>query len=138
MNWGGRIVLAFVAFIVIITSMVVISMRQDFFLVAEDYYDQEIQYQTQIDKMKTTNSANASVKLSKEANKLNFMFSENPEKGEIHFFRPSDATKDFRVAVLNEKNQSIDKSKLTKGLWRVKISWSASGKEFYTEETVII
>jgi hypothetical protein len=118
--------------------MVVVSMRQSIFLVAPDYYDQEIKYQSQIDKMQATSDSNASIKIVNNQDKIELEFSVIPEKGEILFFRPSDATLDFTVAVLNEKVQSISKSKFSKGFWKMKISWRANGKEFYTEKTVII
>ncbi|MFT7160631.1 MAG: nitrogen fixation protein FixH [Bacteroidia bacterium] len=138
MNWGNKVVLAFGVFMAIIITMVVVSMRQSIFLVAPDYYDQEIKYQSQIDKMQATSDSNASIKIVNNQDKIELEFSVIPEKGEILFFRPSDATLDFTVAVLNEKVQSISKSKFSKGFWKMKISWRANGKEFYTEKTVII
>ncbi|MFT7033558.1 MAG: nitrogen fixation protein FixH [Cyclobacteriaceae bacterium] len=138
MNWGNKVVLAFGVFMAIIITMVVVSMRQSIFLVAPDYYDQEIKYQSQIDKMQATSDSNASIKIVNNQDKIELEFSVIPEKGEILFFRPSDATLDFTVAVLNEKVQSISKSKFSKGFWKMKISWKANGKEFYTEKTVII
>ena len=138
MNWGNKVVLAFVVFMGIIITMVVVSMKQDISLVAPDYYDQEIKYQSQIDKMQAASDSNASITILKSNDKIELEFSEIPEKGEIHFFRPSDATLDFKVAVLSEKVQSISKSKFNKGFWKMKISWSANGKEFYTEKTVVI
>ena len=52
MNWGTKITLSFIAFVGIIITMVVISMRQDISLVAKDYYVQEIAYQDQIDRIR--------------------------------------------------------------------------------------
>ena len=52
MNWGNKIMLSFSVFVAIIITMVVVSMKQDVFLVSEDYYDKEVKYQNQIDKMK--------------------------------------------------------------------------------------
>jgi nitrogen fixation protein FixH len=138
MNWGNKVVLAFGVFMAIIITMVVVSMRQSIFLVAPDYYDQEIKYQSQIDKMQATSDSNASITIANNLDKIELEFSVIPENGEILFFRPSDATLDFTVAVLNEKVQSISKSKFSKGFWKMKISWKADGKEFYTEKTVII
>ena len=45
MNWGNRIILVFVCFIAFILSMVTRAFQQDFDLVAEDYYAQELNYQ---------------------------------------------------------------------------------------------
>ena len=138
MNWGYKIVFSFGVFAAIIITMVVVSMRQSIFLVAPDYYDQEIKYQAQIDKMQATSDSKASITIANSKDKIELEFSVIPENGEILFFRPSDATLDFTVAVLNEKVQSISKSKFNKGFWKMKISWKADGKGFYTEKTMII
>ena len=47
MNWGHKITISFVLFVALIASMVVICVRQDIFLVAPDYYKQEIEFDTQ-------------------------------------------------------------------------------------------
>ena len=138
MNWGNKIMLSFSVFVAIIITMVVVSMKQDVFLVSEDYYDKEVKYQTQIDKMQLTSDEKAIVVISKNTDHVQFDFSDVPEKGEILFFRPSDATKDFKVAVMKEKRQSLSKTNLEKGYWKMKISWSANGKDYYTEKSVVI
>ncbi|MEQ6121628.1 FixH family protein [Reichenbachiella sp. MALMAid0571] len=138
MNWGNKVVLSFIAFVIIIVTMVVVSMKQDIFLVSEDYYDKEVKYQSQIDKMKLASSERATVTISKDSDKVQFDFSDVPEKGEILFFRPSDATKDFKVEVMKEKRQSLSKDNLGKGYWKMKISWSANGNDYYTEKSIVI
>jgi len=138
MNWGNKVVLSFIAFVIIIVTMVVVSMKQDIFLVSEDYYDKEVKYQSQIDKMKLASSERATVTISKDSDKVQFDFSDVPEKGEILFFRPSDATKDFKVEVMKEKRQSLLKDNLGKGYWKMKISWSANGNDYYTEKSIVI
>ena len=51
MNWGYKIVVAFVIFAAFIGTLVGICVNQDISLVAKDYYRQEIAYQEQIDRM---------------------------------------------------------------------------------------
>ena len=52
MDWGKGIILTLTAFAGIIISMVVICVRQDdIHLVTQNYYEEEIKYQDQIDKM---------------------------------------------------------------------------------------
>ena len=130
--------LSFSVFVAIIITMVVVSMKQDVFLVSEDYYDKEVKYQNQIDKMQLTSDEKATVVISKNSHHVQFEFSEVPEKGEILFFRPSDASQDFKVAVMKEKKQSLSKVNLEKGYWKMKISWSVNGKDYYTEKSVVM
>ena len=138
MNWGNKIILSFSVFVAIIITMVVVSMKQDVFLVSEDYYDKEVKYQAQIDKMQLTSDEKATVVISKNSDHIQIEFSDVPEKGEILFFRPSDATQDFKVVVMKEKTQLLSKVNLEKGYWKIKISWSANGKDYYTEKSVVI
>ena len=50
-SWGTGIVIAFAIFMAVTVSTAVYMMNQDVNLVADDYYDQEIKYQQQIDRI---------------------------------------------------------------------------------------
>ncbi len=61
MGWSKKITFAYVGFVALIVTMVVVSMRQKVDLVSKDYYAKELNYQSDINKMsnanyKTTNS----------------------------------------------------------------------------------
>ena len=60
--------------------------------------------------------------------------------GEIIFYRPSDARKDFTVKldIAKVENQSIRVAKLDRGLWVVKVSWKKDGKGYYKEEKMVL
>ena len=141
MNWGFKIVISFLAFMAIIISMVVICMRQDVSLVAPDYYKQEIAYQSHIDKQK--NAILAADKMEFTYNKGDEQFSlvsKEYAEGELHLYRPSDATKDVKVPfIVNSGEQATITSKgLEKGLWKAKLTWQKGEKTYYLEKTVVI
>lgn len=142
-GWGTRVTILYCSFVVMILILVFIAMTQDFHLVTDDYYAKEIQYQQQIDKL--NNSALLSEKLiiqyDRKAENISFSFPENPGlKGEILFYRPSDANKDFNLPIqMDEQNrQFITTQKLLKGLWKVKVDWEANGTNYYDEKTIIV
>ena len=56
MNWGVKIVISFVFFIGLLFGLVYISMNQDISLVSENYYEQELAYEDQIQRIKNTNN----------------------------------------------------------------------------------
>ena len=61
---------------------------------------------------------------------LNFPKESIGSTGEINFYRPSDARKDFAVKldIASVENQSIPVSKLDRGVWVVKVTWNKDGK----------
>jgi hypothetical protein len=146
MNWGTKIVISFVVFVGIIMSMVVISVKQDFFLVTENYYEQEIKYQDQIDRM--TNHQNLTEKpllqWSENKNQLLLIFPgqliEQGITGNIVFFRPSDASLDrtYEIALSESGVQAFDARLFRNGKWKAKIHFSVNNKEFYTEQSIIL
>ncbi|MCB9190933.1 MAG: FixH family protein [Flavobacteriales bacterium] len=56
MGWGTRITLFYGSFVAFMLFMVVMAVQQDFDLVADNYYEQEIAYQDRIDQMNNANS----------------------------------------------------------------------------------
>ena len=143
MNWGVKIVIAFISFVAIIISMVVISMRQNINLVAQDYYVQEIAYQKQMDRVKNhlnLGQDGLEINLNPTSNFLEIEFDRSTTpKGTVHFFRPSDAKLDRSYPlVLSNGRQTFNKANFTKGLWKIKVNWMEAGKEYYYEKTVVL
>ncbi len=144
MSWGTKIFLSFVVFMGIIISLVVVSMRQDFYLVTDDYYKQEIEYQGQIDKMKNYKSLNEALAIQYEADKrvamIQFPQKAQAQEGSIHFFRPSNGNFDFTVPVKanGQGVQEINLNDKVPGLWKVKINWTVEGQSFYEEKTLVL
>ena len=141
MNWGNKIAITFVVFAVIIFSMVVISMRQDVSLVAPDYYKQEIAYTEQMDKLENTIGLGDNVPIIEyQHSKRQFFISfDESIEGELHFYRPSDASKDIKIKLsLNGVPKTVDATNMISGLWKVKLSWAKAGKSYFTEKNVVI
>ncbi|HNP19821.1 MAG TPA: FixH family protein [Fulvivirga sp.] len=142
MNWGNGITLTLILFVVLIATLVVISMRQNISLVAEDYYVQELAYQDQMDRIENGNRLSNKAHIEVDA-KIGTMSLSIPDKnliGEVHFFRPSDAKLDRKYKLQLDKDglQVFNIKDFEKGFWKVKINWSADGKEFYSEQVVVI
>ncbi len=141
MNWGSGIVLTLVGFIAVMATMVVICVRQDdIHLVTQDYYEQEIKYQEQIDRMINANAI-ASDALEYDG-QLKSLLLKLPEgsKGTLHLFRPSDARLDQKISfdMINSAVNSVDIKSLKAGYWRVKLTWSEGEKEYYLEKKINI
>lgn len=143
MNWGYRIVVAFVLFMTFIVSMVVYVSSKGADLVAEDYYMQEVNYQDIIDAKKNSVALNQEVKVQQDAQKVVVFFPKAVAKnieGTIHFYHPQHTDKDVvKPITLNEgRNQSINKAGLTKGNYTIKLLWKEGDKSYYIEKTCFV
>jgi hypothetical protein len=143
-SWGTGIVIAFAIFMGGTISTAVYLMNQDVNLVADDYYDQEINYQQQIDRMERTNqlenkqivSFNGStVKISIPKVLINKRVT-----GEIYFYRPSDSNSDIIFPLITDTSgvQVIPAENLAKGYWKIKVGWLSNGKDYFSEERILI
>ena len=115
-------------------------------LVAADYYEQEVRYQQEMERVQRTQRLT-------EPSNVSFI----PEQrlirvsvpaahagadltGVIHLYRPSDATLDKHLKMeTNAKGQQdIDAGRLEPGLWKVKVQWKAGGEEYVLDQKVIL
>ena len=115
-------------------------------LVAADYYEQEVAYQDQLDRMERVRdlSGRAGVTYRMEENSILIQLpTEHASaglQGMIHLYRPSQANLDktLPVKVTNAGEQLLDASTLLPGLWEVRVQWTALGQEFFLNEKLTI
>jgi hypothetical protein len=115
-------------------------------LVAQDYYEQEMRYQSQI--QRATNArkleGGAAIGYDAEAGAVVLCLPpaqfQTPVKGRIELYRPSATALDRRVALAPDTNgrQQLDARGLSPGLWKVKVFWTAGSAEYYVEQPVVI
>lgn len=141
MNWGKSIVLAFVLFAAFILFMVVRAFQEDFDLVAEDYYAQEINYQKKLEQKSNYENLDVKirVKMEKENVSITFPNGQYPQ-GEIHMYHPSHKALDRRFPIaLNETNQQlVSMDELIQGQYRINITWKSEGVEYFQQEKIYI
>ena len=144
MNWGYRIVVAYLVFVLILGVMAYKSFSTKVNLVAPDYYRQELAYQQQIDKIVNTAALEqpVTIELIAEDEMMEVTFPADLEglTGTITLYRPSNAQMD-RVWVLqtDEQNQQrIPVGELPRGLWKVKLEWQAQDKPYYQQKNIYL
>jgi nitrogen fixation protein FixH len=141
-NWGTGIVLAFVAFIIFILYFVVLSFRDpesNHDLVSEDYYQQELKYQDDLDAAGNLNKTGARIIVTKTGDGLRVAFPAAfaPEKieGTVSLYRPSNKQLDFKTPIqLSERQLLIPKSRLLDGRWDIRIDWTYEGKPYLYQQ----
>lgn len=146
MNWGNKIIVAFICFIGMIFTLVYISVNTDFYLVADNYYEQELAYEEQIQRIKNVNGLSEQptfdLNRSEESAELTFPASikESMKEGSVSFVRASNANLDQSFLLKLDENgkQKIDLKGFTTGAWKIKIEWKSAGREFYKEINIVI
>jgi len=143
MNWGYKILILYSVFIVGILTMVYKASQQKVELVSENYYEQEVKFQDQYNRMQNSNHPENKLVVNASLGTAEIQFPasyvNSKVDGKITFFRPDNKNLDFSIPVeLSSGIQKIQSDKLTKGYWKVQIYWNADGKPFYQEDKVHI
>jgi hypothetical protein len=144
--WPIGIAIIYTVFVLVLVAFVIFSRFHNVDLVTEDYYDQEIKYQEQINRIDRAQSLPEPVNWiydnKKSTVNVNFPpdFKPNQVRGNILFFRPSDAKQDKLVA-LNlsaDGTQQISTKNLTPGFWKIKVFWHVMKNEYYKEGILVV
>ena len=144
MNWGKKIAILYIGFVVMVLAMVVFAMTRTVDLVNENYYAKGIDYQNQLDKLNRTKSLREKVKIENKGSSIEIIFPNKPDlnktKDYILFYKPSETGHDIKMFIEPDSIgfQKISTSKLSKGFWKIQINWTSSGLEYYYEDILNI
>ena len=139
-NWGTSLAIAMFAFVIFILSFVYKTFTDrsyDHHLVSEEYSKDDLNYQQEIDAMANAKKLKTNIRLKNSANGIYIYFPEEIAdiKGIIDFQRPSDIGLDINLPIkLNNNQLLIPKEKLVKGLYNVKIDWTANNIKYLFKE----
>lgn len=142
MSWGTKIVISFAVFMTGMLAMVFYVFNLQMDLVEDNYYEKEIKYQDHINLLENTLNNKDNLEIVKETGSINFQFPAEGSApgGEIFFYRPSDAGKDFKVNISPDENrmQNVSTSGLIPGVWKIQVTWFSDNRKFFKEERVYI
>lgn len=141
MDWGKGITITLILFVSLMVGLVIICVRQDdIHLVTQNYYEEEINYQEKIEEIGNANSLDYKVLV--YDNQLKKVDLQLPvgSKGTLHLFRPSDARLDQKITfdVTNLNANAFDLKSLKPGYWKLKLTWSENGVDYFHEEKINI
>ena len=142
-SWGYKIATVYLLFVAGIGVLVFKANNERFDMVTKDYYGEELKYQQVIDQSANANalSAPVSVERNEGAVTVRFPVEMKDKKIDVDFYLyyPADDKKDFRKSfTINtpEFNQSLPEG--AKGLYELKLSWTADGKKYYNERKIFL
>lgn len=144
--WPVAIVVFFACFILASVGFVVYSTFHGVDLVSADYYEQEIRYQEQMERVARTQAIRAEVRVSYDPTQQRITLTLPSDHagrqptGQIHLYRPSSAQLDRHVDLdVNALgHQALDARALATGLWRVRVSWTVGQTQYYCDQSVVI
>lgn len=133
MNWGQGIAIFLTIFVISILAVVYKAFQTTTELVAEDYYNQEIAYQDEIDARKRGRYLERSLSLLVVKDQVivqmdSLRIAEKPE-GKIRFYRPSDSNLDREYPILMGGDAlKIPLSDFRTGPYTVELRWNENGE----------
>ena len=144
-NWGTAIVIAFVCFISFIMYFVIsmsTNKKYNHDLVVEDYYQQELKYQNDINKEENSKSLTTNISWKKTNEGIIINFPEeldyNNIKGKVFLYRPSNKQLDFESVIsLSNHNLLIPDKRLLDGRWNIKIDWKYNNKDYMYKSDIV-
>jgi hypothetical protein len=144
--WPLGITLGAALCIGIYATFVVIACTHKSELVSDNYYDQEIRYQTRIDsQLRTAQLATKASALYDDlaARIIVSLPTEHVGKaagGEIVLFRPSEAGQDrvFQFAPDANGAQALDVANVPDGLYRLRFTWNVAGEDFFLDQKIVV
>jgi nitrogen fixation protein FixH len=144
MNWGWKIAIFMGIYMTGIISVVWYAVSMDVNLVAEDYYQQELDYEAQIIRLKNTEALLDKPTFKLTSNKeyviLTFPQELSPLGGGITFYRPSDFNQDrkFKLDLDEVNQQGFVTTSFLPGLWKAKLTWQQGDKSYFQEFVIVI
>ncbi|WP_299046391.1 FixH family protein [uncultured Polaribacter sp.] len=131
-NWGTGIAIAIVGFISFIMYFVITMSTDNTYshdLVTDKYYQQELEYQKQIDAEKNASNLENNIKIrpTKEGLQIQFPeeFSSKEIKGKVFLYRPSNKHLDFEIPIsITNTYLLVPEKRLLDGRWNITVSWS--------------
>jgi hypothetical protein len=142
--WPYGILAFFILLFCGMAAVVVIAATHQETLVTDNYYEQELKFQDQLDGAARARNCGAHVQLESAAGKL-LVAVPAPQlaqqfSGTIQFYRPSAPELDRVVPLAPgaDGSQLVDISGLAGGLWHVRVKWSAAGQGYFLEEKLTL
>lgn len=122
------------------------AVRQNLDLVRPDYYEHEILFQKQIDAVNRARPFASELTIAYDLNKHALLVrvpaAHTGEEftGKVLLYRPSNAKLDqsIRLQPGRDGKQMINAAHLAPGLWKVRLDWTAGGKTFAFDQTIIV
>lgn len=144
MNWGYKILLVLILFVIGMGVMLGIALNTKNEMIDTDYYAKEMVYQSKIDASNNTNALEEDVTVICNEQQVQLTIPttaiQDFDNGTIEFLRPSDQSLDttFTLALNDSGTQTFDNINFKKGKYLVRLQWQSQGIPYYFEQNLMI
>ncbi len=142
LSWGTGIWAFYGLFVLMILVMVSMSVIQKIDLVTDNYYEEEISYQSKIDKISNAKALSTPLKWEVTESGVMIVYPAGFKSvsGEIRFSCPSDNRKDFKLTIQPDATgrQFISTQKVISGRYQIQVDWNAAGIGYWNDGIVNI
>lgn len=142
MSWGKAIILIFIVFAGFIGTMVYLMHLERIDLVRDDYYQDEIAYQQQINRVANSRhiDATAVIRYVPASHEIRLTLPDSLQRGTFLLYRPADRRQDVRLTLTTATPTTnvIAMQGKPSGLWRAQLTWTNGQREFYTERELTL
>lgn len=144
--WPIGVIAACALFVAGTAGLIVVACLQKVDLVSKDYYEQELRFQGQIDRVERTRRTASQASVAYDEARKSITVSLPPEQagravwGSVELYRPSAAGLDRAVKLEPDAKgvQRLDASGLAPGLWKVRVSWTVDHQDYYLDQRVVV
>ncbi len=142
-SWGTSIFLVMTAFAIMMATFMYRAYLAQEELVTDNYYEQEVKYQQQIDKLDNVSKLGGALTMDIADGELVITFPEVVKgqriTGELYLQRPSDARADDLINFTVENGELIiPVGHRMKGLYHAKMEWSIGEQEFLSQQRIYV
>jgi hypothetical protein len=142
-NWGTGIFIFYVLFASVLFFSVYQSTKVDNSLVVDNYYEHDLAYQSQYDRLENATKLKEPLRMKWQSEEKALLLAfptdlAGTATGQIAFYRPDDKSMDWQlpIAVDEAGEMKVQMAKLPVGRWKVKVYWEAAGTPYFAEKIV--
>ena len=142
MNWGYKILIFIICFILTMSGMVCLAYKQTNEMVDSDYYGKELKYQELIDAAHNLNRFSTTPLLKQIDNKLLLEIPKGTydqfKSGKIEFLRNDDQSKDKVISFVPDTSGIfvININDFSSGIYKSRVKWTNGDGEYYREQNI--
>lgn len=145
-NWGTGIAIGIGIFMIFILQYVIrvqIDSKFDNELVTEDYYQKEVNVDSDYNKQANARKLANPLQISETGEGITIRFPNDFDfkqiSGTIFLYRPSNQKLDFEIPIsLSSSNLLIPKQSLVDGRWNISIDWKYQGEVYLNKKNITL
>lgn len=137
LNWGTKIAVLYIGFVVMIVTLVAATFQRKPLLVADDYYQRETEFQEQLDARRAAAALGKppGLRISGDSIEVSLPgdFRETAAIGKLIFYAPADPGADQTIAFNTSDGMIRTALPQQKTRYLLRLDWRMNGTHYYTE-----